>query len=114
MATKRKSSTLEGRFSNLLIQARRRNISVSLTLDQYKALMKDLTCHYCDEQIHTTGSGLDRKDNDKGYDYDNVVTCCKHCNERKSNWLTYEEYKQVIEIIKKNRGTDKVTLKNRY
>lgn len=40
-------------------------------------------------------SGIDRKDNTKGYTKDNVVPCCKICNNAKSD-LTLEQFKEWI------------------
>ncbi len=41
----------------------------------------------------TSGSTfLDRKDNDVGYIFDNVVSCCWRCNDAKSNAYTYLEW----------------------
>jgi len=105
--------TIEGRYGNLIKQAKNRNIEVKLTLEEYSYIIKDLKCHYCKKELHATGSGLDRKDNNRGYEKNNVVACCKHCNERKSNWLTYDEYIKIIEFLEISRGTRNINLKNR-
>lgn len=59
-----------------------------------------LPCHYCGQfpdnkikrfQDKFTYSGIDRKDNTKGYTEDNVVPCCKICNKMKGT-LTCEQF----------------------
>src|SRR3990167_2247535 len=37
-------------------------------------------CHYCGAKDINRFSGIDRKDNSKGYTRDNVVSCCTMCN----------------------------------
>lgn len=72
------------------------------------------SCHYCGldhSNIARTKyesleyNGLDRIDNSKGYSLDNVVTCCKFCNALRSDTLTQEETKKIIDFIKYLRDT---------
>lgn len=39
-------------------------------------------CYYCGEPIKT--AGLDRYDNRRGYEPDNIVPCCYNCNRMKA------------------------------
>jgi 5-methylcytosine-specific restriction endonuclease McrA len=45
-------------------------------------------------------SGIDRKDNEKGYTEENCVPCCKRCNGIKGEWLSYEEMLEVGGLLK--------------
>lgn len=48
--------------------------------------MKEQNCYYCKkENSKTHQNGIDIKDNNIGYSIDNVVTCCRECNQMKSN-----------------------------
>jgi len=63
-------------------------------------------CHYCFDDLNPTGTGLDRKDNDKGYLIDNVVSCCCTCNRMRSDKFSYEEMlvlSVTIRAIKEKR-----------
>ena len=51
-------------------------------------------CHYCGEKPFDY-NGLDRVDNSKGYEIDNVVPCCRYCNSFKLD-RTVEEFKAHI------------------
>jgi len=42
---------------------------------------------------------IDRMDNNKGYTPDNICLACDICNTMKSNFLTYDEMKEVGKII---------------
>ena len=44
-------------------------------------------------------NGIDRKDNKKGYQRENVVACCKICNRAKSD-LNYEDWLTYLKRIK--------------
>jgi hypothetical protein len=73
--------------------AKNRNYSFSLNFAEFIALTEQ-NCHYCgkkpnqfckrkyDRKIFFY-NGLDRLNNDRGYDSDNVVPCCKNCNRAK-------------------------------
>jgi hypothetical protein len=57
---------------------------MTLSYEQFLSLQEQ-PCHYCGSSLNpqATGSSLDRVDNDRGYEPDNVVTCCKTCNQGK-------------------------------
>jgi len=57
-------------------QAERRKLIFALTEDQHKALMAG-ACVYCGARDDI---GIDRVDNSRGYESDNVVSCCTMCN----------------------------------
>jgi hypothetical protein len=80
------------RFKN---DAKQRGYTWNLTDEAVQTLMQQ-HCFYCDappSQIakHVAGNGhyvyngLDRKDNTRGYEPDNVVACCKFCNYAKGD-----------------------------
>ena len=82
--------------------ASRRNISVSITIEQYENIIKSRVCYYCDVDIsNMSGSGLDRKDNNVGYTIDNVVQCCKTCNTIKMNHTVEELKKRLLKMYYK-------------
>lgn len=43
-------------------------------------------------------NGIDRIDNNKGYTIDNVVPCCKMCNQAKNDY-TLQEFQDWVEKI---------------
>ena len=88
-------------------------ISKDQFLNWYKA--QDLKCHYCSirpEYFHLTQDklllrkfnlGIDRKNNDKGYDLTNIVLSCDRCNLIKSKFFTYQDMKVIGEAFVKPR-----------
>lgn len=94
------SKTTVGRFTILKVSARRRGIDQSLTLQQFSSLFS-LPCHYCNDALGTRAhtSGLDRKNNELGYDIDNVVPCCATCNYLRGDILTVEETEHVVACL---------------
>lgn len=68
-----------------------RGISSNLTLPIYLQLLQKPCC-YCTGALPEAGIGLDRIDNRRGYDVDNVVTCCGGCNTyREQESLTHQQ-----------------------
>lgn len=55
---------------------KKKGLRYDLTLDQAKALMS-LPCFYC---CKPEARGLDRVDNTKGHELNNVIPCCFRCN----------------------------------
>jgi hypothetical protein len=70
---------LQGAFYFGKRDAAKRSLGWEILFDQFLKLRSE-NCYYCDDAIRSTGSGLDRIDNSKGYTLDNVVPCCGPCN----------------------------------
>ena len=82
-----------------------RGIEYKLTEEQFKEItQKD--CYYCGAKPNNISkakgrfgsykyNGIDRIDNNKGYTINNVVPCCKICNQAKGN-LTLQEFKNWV------------------
>ena len=76
-----------------------RNLNFELTNDQFFTITKQI-CHYCGispETIYKSRNseyiynGIDRVDSNLGYTLDNVVACCKRCNQAKNN-MSQEDF----------------------
>lgn len=84
--------------------AKTRGLSWELSQEKCRELFSK-RCHYCgsppacvrNERYSTcVYNGIDRVDNDRGYEEDNVVPCCEICNRAKrdlsieawNNWIT--------------------------
>lgn len=89
-------------IGNYDLRCRRQEIVWALTIEQAEVLFKG-NCHYCGakpSQVSRpraafTGeyiyNGIDRVDNSRGYESDNVVSCCKNCNRAKRD-MAYEDF----------------------
>ncbi len=94
-------------FHNYQKRAEKKGLTFFLTRDIFDQMIGK-NCFYCgsppsnkhvnrkDENDHLVYNGIDRKDSTRGYEPDNVVTCCSECNYAKSDthirefvkWLT--------------------------
>lgn len=99
-------------YSNYVRRAKKKNIALTIAYDEFRKLITQ-NCYYCgaepsgyyekkyrsrkDGRAHQTirYNGLDRVDNSKGYELDNVVPCCKHCNTMKGA-LSVEEFRSWV------------------
>jgi hypothetical protein len=85
--------------------------TTNLTYEDFLAFTCEKSCHYCEAPIiwkmwrnENSPRGtynLDRKNNLLGYTKENVVVCCKRCNRVKSDILSYEDFLEVAEVLKK-------------
>lgn len=102
----RKNRKPKSRFIHLIYRANKKEILFKLT---YKQFLNYITkpCKYCGDTLPETGSGLDRKDNDKGYIITNLVPCCDACNRIKNIYLTYKEMLQIRPILIKAKNRRK-------
>ena len=82
--------------------------SFTLTMDTFKFFTKQ-KCFYCGQKPTNRGgykndngyywyNGIDRMDNNKGYEPSNCVPCCRRCNIAKND-LDYVEFIQLIKNI---------------
>ena len=73
--------------------AKKRGRSFTLNFEEFINLTQQ-NCHYCGDKPNQYSkhyyaikgffyNGLDRVNNSRGYEIDNVVPCCKHCNRAK-------------------------------
>lgn len=69
----------------------KRGLSYNLTREQFMSFWQ-MPCSYCGDSIDTIG--IDRVDNAKGYEMDNVVSCCGVCNHAKAK-MDAEEYRAL-------------------
>jgi len=79
------SNTVPGRYSRYKTSAKKRNLAFTLSLEEFGAYWQQ-PCIYCGDSISTIG--LDRVDNERGYEPDNVVPCCTGCNYSKRDGTT--------------------------
>lgn len=84
--------------------AKMRNKSFSLEIDYFSALIHS-NCFYCglppSNGRNNKYSGIDRKDNNIGYEIKNCIPCCKKCNFLKSTY-SFEEFTSIISLIYNN------------
>jgi 5-methylcytosine-specific restriction endonuclease McrA len=95
---------------------KRAKYKVEISYEQFVGLTKIKECHYCGDVIiwldyrkcnrRSNASNLDRKENSVGYTLENVVVCCVRCNLSKNNHFTYEQWKQLGEVIKNWKRKD--------
>lgn len=88
------------RYYMLKSAAKKRKIAVTLDKYQYENIVANNLCHYCKATLDGyLGSCLDRIDNEKGYDVDNVLPCCPTCNSIRGDKLTVQETEVAIKAI---------------
>ena len=86
----------EVKFKAYKQSAKRRNIEFNLTFVQF-ILFWQKPCYYCRDKVETIG--LDRVDNKKGYNLDNVVSSCMICNKMKMAMTKEEFINQCRKIV---------------
>lgn len=93
--------------------AKTRNLKWELSREEFKYLITQ-SCYYCNvdpnslfetpEGSQIVKSGIDRKNNDLGYNIDNCVSCCKICNRAKGT-LTEELFNEWLNrLSSRKRG----------
>ncbi|MEK6881708.1 MAG: hypothetical protein AABY22_18960 [Nanoarchaeota archaeon] len=88
----------KGRFQTYLRSAKKRNIFWNLSFEEFIEFWQK-SCTYCNGKIETIG--LDRIDNEMGYEKDNVISCCYICNIMKLN-RSLEEFISQCKKIAQN------------
>lgn len=69
-------------------RARRKKIKFVINFDEFSKAINNY-CYYCGRKFNRMG--IDRVNNLKGYEINNIVSCCKNCNFGKNN-LKYSEW----------------------
>ena len=107
---KRKSiieTSIKAVYKKYVDAAKKRNLTFNLTESECGKLFLS-ECHYCGTKSSNTYkpnkkhifkyNGIDRKDNNIGYEINNCISCCKTCNFMKCS-LSYNEFLSQIETI---------------
>lgn len=90
--------------------SKQKNRNFELTKEEFKSLIFQ-NCFYCDRPpsqkekstFKTLNyNGIDRVDNNRGYELDNVVTCCGLCNKMKLNFTQEDFFQTIKRIFKKH------------
>lgn len=76
-----KNNPLRKKWYQAKSNAKKKGKTFTLTLEQFVLLFDNAKCFYCGNEP----SGLDRVDNSRGYEINNVVPCCWACNTIKGN-----------------------------
>jgi hypothetical protein len=107
----RKHRHTTGRFAGAKSTAKHRKLSWGIKREDYFNLIH-LPCFYCGMENDTkAGTGLDRKDNTKGYELDNVVGCCGACNIIRGDRFSIEEMKLLGETVRKIKQNRVINLR---
>lgn len=96
---------LQYRYKQYENNAKQRKLVWAIEQNLFNFLITD-TCYYCGLK-HTHNSsflGLDRVDNSRGYELDNVVSCCKMCNRAKGTYTEKEFIALARNICKNYKG----------
>ena len=96
--------------------AKKRDISYSLSYKEFEALVDD-KCFFCGDSGCNTlkkkgyneylYNGIDRIENGEGYTFENCVTCCGWCNRAKNNGTVYnfiDKCKKIAEKLEMDEG----------
>jgi len=95
-------------YNILCSSAKKRNIPVELTLEEFTTFTKQDKCHYCYAELtwnahpnlvkgDATGHNIDRKNNDIGYTKNNCIECCGWCNMSKHSHIDYDTFYAMTE-----------------
>jgi hypothetical protein len=96
-------------FFQYIRSAKKRRIRFNLTFNEFLKLISG-QCEYCGcsprsvvktKKEYVFYNGIDRFDNNSGYNTNNCVTCCSVCNRMKLN-LSYVDFKHKIKRIASN------------
>lgn len=106
--TYRRLRPFEARYNSLVSRGRH---PVQITYEQFVSFTDIRECHYCGDSIiwspfrganleHSTATNLDRMDNSRPYEMDNLVVCCLRCNKAKNTHFTYDEWQELGNVIR--------------
>jgi hypothetical protein len=89
--------TIRGKYCKYRKGALKRNLLFNLSEEEFSKYWKK-PCSYCGSNIETIG--IDRIDNNLGYDINNIISCCELCNWMKRDMTQQEFYNRCNKIVK--------------
>jgi len=103
------NNTMFVKLNTAKTNAKRRNLYFNLTQVQVFELLLN-NCAYCNLSANPNNNyynGIDRIDNNKGYEVNNCVSCCFTCNRAKGA-LSLIDFIEWIHKIKSNNSIYKI------
>jgi hypothetical protein len=98
-AIRKHRNTVRGRITYYTTNASKRSLVWNLSTEEATTLFKQ-PCIYCNKQEEGQLGGIDRRDNDRGYDPDNVEPCCWTCNMMKNTMSRSEFIAAITNIVR--------------
>ena len=106
-------SSLRWMVSHYRVAARQRGLPFTITAEEGMVLLA-APCHYCgtppSKVFGRKGgygecvyNGVDRVDNERGYEAGNVVSCCTDCNLAKGT-MSGEQYLALVLRVSRHQG----------
>lgn len=104
-------SALNSLFHSYKLGAKKRNLEFNIDKEYFENITKQ-NCHYCNSEPsnkienknHPNSgyvyNGIDRLNNDLGYNIENCVPCCKNCNLAKRTMSSKDFYDWISKLIK--------------
>lgn len=97
------NTSVEQLYNTYRERAYKKKISFELTIQQFYTFIR-LPCKYCGKERSNKYNGLyyngiDRIDNEKGYDAINCIPCCFNCNRAKSDRTMGEFIDWIKDVI---------------
>lgn len=80
------------------VAAKNRGLSWNITLEQLTEIRNN-PCTYCGGSLPQFAPGLDRINNDIGYEIDNVLPCCSDCNRHRNSTWSVEEMRAAVNAV---------------
>lgn len=94
---KQYQKTSIGKYSRYRNRAKKKGRIFDLTLEQFTTIIHQ-PCHYCGKDTTVNSNGIDRRDNDVGYIFDNCLPACYECNMAKGV-RTYQNYINWVQKV---------------
>lgn len=85
-------------YNKYVDRAKEKNLVFEISKAVFKNMIME-KCHYCHREASGNHiNGIDRMDNERGYTFDNIVTCCSDCNYAKCD-MDYDAFLEQCKRI---------------
>lgn len=102
------SSSFSSSYNDYFERANRKNIEFNLTNEEFYELI-NCECYICGKENSDNHiNGIDRVDNNKGYDLENTKSCCGECNCMKKSYEYNTILDKFMEIYKNTKETSNI------
>jgi hypothetical protein len=81
-----------------ICSAKRRGLTFNISLEDFEKMIHQ-ECIYCGYSPENKRNGLDRINNLRGYELDNVVPCCFICNQMKGKLSVEDFFSHIGRIV---------------